>query len=93
MTYQMQIRDQESKDAYFRFGTQLIPIKLVVGAEYEVYIDNPKNKKDQKNNRRKVILLGFEDEFCGDPLVRYTDTNRRGRVRINSLKPIELCLE
>lgn len=93
MKYQMQIIDLESKDAYFRFGTKLIPIKLVVGAEYEVYFDNPKNKKDQKNNGRKVLLLGFESDYCGEPIVRYLDTNRRGRVEINSLKPIELILE
>lgn len=67
-----------------------VMVDLIVGQIYEVFIVKPNNKKDRQNNGRIVELLGFGDCFAGEPIVRYIDTNRRGRACINGLKPHEM---
>lgn len=89
MDYWMEIKDKENCSGYLRINSKLVPIDLIIGNRYEVYIEKPNNKKDKMNNGREVILLGFDDDFTGVPIVRYVDTGRRGRAGINTLKPIE----
>lgn len=87
--YRMKIRCCEDKDAYLRINNQLVSVSLIVGNRYTIHFDKPTTVKDRHNNGREVILLGFDDDFAGNPIVRYVDTGRRGLASNNSLKPVE----
>jgi hypothetical protein len=46
--------------------------------------------KQRKNLGRLVEVVGFIDDFMPkDAIVRYLDNNRRGRLEINSLEPMQ----
>lgn len=85
----MNIRCNESKEGYLRINNRLVTVSLNVGNRYTIHFDKPTTVKDRHNNGREVILLGFDDDFAGNPIVRYVDTGRRGLANANSLKPVE----
>lgn len=89
MEYRMKINDYGPIEIEYNTGYERRKVTLSTGAYYEVVHANPKNKKDRSNNGRIVEILGFTDDWCGDVVVRYSDNNRRGRVRVNCLLPVK----
>lgn len=87
MTYNMEIKSIESERVFNNDLRQDIVIE--VGSKYIYNVKRPTNKKDRENNGRVVEILGFSDSFMGDAIVRYLDTNRRGRLRCGNLFPYE----
>lgn len=85
MGYHMEIRSIESESCFNIDLRQDIIVE--VGCKYVYSIKKPTNKKDRKNNGRIVEILGFSDSFMGDAIVRYLDTNRRGRLSCSHFIP------
>lgn len=87
MAYQMKIMSTES-GSYFNADLRQ-DIIIEVGCKYIYNVKNPTNKKDRKDNRRVVQILGFSDSFMGDAIVRYLDNNRTGRLKCGHLIPYD----
>lgn len=88
MEYRKKIHSYGPIETTHNTGYERTEVLLEVGKYYDVVHANPKNKKDRNNNGRTVEILGFTDDIYGDVIVRYTDNNRRGRVRVNCLLPV-----
>lgn len=87
MAYNMEIMSTESEKVFnYDLGQDII---IEVGCKYVYSVKKPTNKKDRENNGRVVEILGFNDSFMGDAIVRYLDTNRPGRLRCSNLVPHE----
>lgn len=78
MNYQMHIISDETVEVVN--NETGINVKIVVGHRYIFKTSKPTTRKSRKNNNRIVEILGFSDNFMGDAIVRYVDTNRRGRL-------------
>ena len=87
--YRKRINDTETKRTYFIQDNKAVEVILAVGNKYEIVFKKPTTKKDRHNNGRIVELLGFNDSFGGDVIVRYLDNNRIGRQVPNCLFPYE----
>lgn len=87
MGYHMEIKSTESVNCFNVDLRQDIIVQ--VGCKYVYSVKNPTNKKDRKDNGRKVEILGFSDSFMGDAIVRYLDNKRRGKLKCNHLLPCD----
>ncbi|HVN56064.1 MAG TPA: hypothetical protein VMT46_17160 [Anaerolineaceae bacterium] len=59
----------------------------------KVYLVSPINERDMQNRGRTCILLEFVPYSYDKPedilaLVKFTDTNRQGRVELEDLVPV-----
>jgi hypothetical protein len=88
MEYRKRINDYGPIETEYNTGYERKKVTLSIGEYYEVVYANPRNKKNRGNNGRIVEVLGFTDDLCGDVIVRYKDNNRRGRVNVNCLLPV-----
>ncbi len=87
MEYHMHIKSGKTENVY---NTDLRRYFIIeVGKKYIFNPHNPTNKKDRKNKGRIVEILGYSSDYWGDPIVRYLDNGRRGRLCKNYLVPIE----
>lgn len=85
MEYRMFVNSVENTKVYnSNLGKY---IEIILGHKYIYDPANPTTKKERENKGRVVEILGFSHGFCGDAIVRYQDTNRRGRVNPCSLIP------
>lgn len=84
----MKIVSLESEEVFNQELRQKIVIE--VGCKYVYSVNKPTNKRDRKFNGRIVEVLGFNDNFCGEAIVRYLDNNKQGKVNPCILKPYEI---
>lgn len=87
MSYQKKILSKEPMKVINNDTNECVILE--VGRKYIFSMVNPNTIKDKKFNGRKVEILGFSDDFCGDVIVRYLDNNRQGRVIVSYLLPYE----
>lgn len=90
MKYKMNIISTESVETIIRTDkNEHISLTLAVGQIYKVgSFQNTKHAR--RNMGRKIEILGFTDDWAPDgAIVRYLDTNRRGRVPINNILPLD----
>jgi hypothetical protein len=60
------------------------------GKKYVFDPENPTTKKERKNKGRSAESLGFTGDFMPeDPIVKYLDNNRKGRLSPCCLIPYE----
>jgi len=83
--------DIKSVEAVKTFNKEIgQDVIIEVGCKYVFSVPKPKNKKDRTDNGLVVEVLGFNDSFMGDAIVRYIDTKRIGNLSISYLLPYEV---
>ncbi len=88
MQYRMRVKcDQDMKVYNSNLNNWVV---ISVGEKYKYEPKRPTTMKQRKNLGRLVEVVGFIDDFMPkDAIVRYLDNNRRGRLEINSLEPMQ----
>lgn len=86
----MKIVSLDSEEVFNQELNQKVVIE--VGCKYIYSVQKPTNKKDREFNGRTLEVLGFNNNFCGDAIVRYIDNNKHGKVNPCILKPYELTV-
>ena len=72
-------------------GDRRVKFRIEVGRQYRVHPLNPAKKKHRD---RIVELVEIEDDLSPqDGWVRFQDNNRRGKVALNDLLPLEVATE
>lgn len=89
MHYHMKIMDVRVVTTTYYAGSydEIQKVELVPGNCYRVVYRKPTGRQRLQNNRA-VKMLGLNADWEGDVIVRYLDTGKRGRVRVNCLLPI-----
>lgn len=59
-----------------------------VGDECIIHYDKPSNKRERSLNKRVVSLVGFDADFCGNPIVKDVTGGRQFIAPINNLIPL-----